>query len=39
MVISTMAEMGAELVNTVLGAFRRGMDPCSLFANESYGTP
>ena len=35
----TVMEMGAELVNTVLSAFRRGMNPNALFAGEGYAEP
>ena len=33
----TVAEMGAELVNSVLAAFRRGENPNTLFGGAAYG--
>ncbi|MBQ2724680.1 MAG: M56 family metallopeptidase [Clostridia bacterium] len=33
----TVSEMGAELVNSVLAAFRRGENPNTLFGGASYG--
>ncbi len=35
----TVLEMGTELVNTILSAFRRDMNPNALFAGEEYAAP